>query len=480
MALTGGLYLVGSGFGVRSHSVRVQVPVQRVRCSRRRVVPVGDGREVASVKHNCAPENCRQHPASHAAAVIRGDRVAVMECSGVDCPLRIGIPHDEVGIASDGNRALCAEAGELSRAVAIHPASRSSGIPRSAAPVHTTDSPSCSDATPPHALTKSPSSRCFKAGGAGEWSVATRSIVAGGQRLPQPLAIGPGSDRRSALERGRAVADVFRGKRQVVRTRFHGQRNTSRAGCADGRQRDGGREVDDVDAGAVLAREPHEHLDGGLLARVRATLEPGGVASRIARHSVSRRHRVSQQRRQLRVRQQRKVERGKDRQRRPQIRFADVPELVDARRAQETLEAEHAGRARAAPGRRHCRERRRPRTPRRRGSGRGPRRASPPVPATLVVAGMLLSGMSTSVVTPPAAAARVACSKPSHSARPGSLMWTCVSTSPGRRRARRHPAPARPQAYRRTRRWRRCGLSRMWIVAGRTPVGQDDALDCGR
>ena len=52
-------------------------------------------------------------------------------------------------------------------------------------------------------------------------------------------------------------------------------------------------------------------------------------------------------------------------------------------------------------------------------------------PSSVVVGGMLLSGMSTSVVTPPAAAARVAVAKPSHSVRPGSLMWTCVSTSPG-------------------------------------------------
>ena len=43
-------------------------------------------------------------------------------------------------------------------------------------------------------------------------------------------------------------------------------------------------------------------------------------------------------------------------------------------------------------------------------------------PATVVVGGMLLSGMSTIVVTPPAAAARVAVAKPSHSVRPGSLM----------------------------------------------------------
>lgn len=39
--------------------------------------------------------------------------------------------------------------------------------------------------------------------------------------------------------------------------------------------------------------------------------------------------------------------------------------------------------------------------------------------------------MSTMVVTPPAAAARVAVAKPSHSVRPGSLSWTWVSTRPG-------------------------------------------------
>jgi hypothetical protein len=39
----------------------------------------------------------------------------------------------------------------------------------------------------------------------------------------------------------------------------------------------------------------------------------------------------------------------------------------------------------------------------------------------VVVGGIELSGMSTSEVTPPIAAARVAVAKPSHSVRPGSL-----------------------------------------------------------
>ena len=50
---------------------------------------------------------------------------------------------------------------------------------------------------------------------------------------------------------------------------------------------------------------------------------------------------------------------------------------------------------------------------------------------TVQVGGMLLSGMSMIVVTPPAAAARVAVAKPSHSVRPGSLTCTWVSTRPG-------------------------------------------------
>ena len=63
--------------------------------------------------------------------------------------------------------------------------------------------------------------------------------------------------------------------------------------------------------------------------------------------------------------------------------------------------------------------------------GRPP--AWPAGASTVVVGGMLLSGMSTIVVTPPAAAARVAVAKPSHSVRPGSLTCTWVSTRPGSR-----------------------------------------------
>src|SRR6266403_4952112 len=46
--------------------------------------------------------------------------------------------------------------------------------------------------------------------------------------------------------------------------------------------------------------------------------------------------------------------------------------------------------------------------------------------STVVVGGIELSGMSTTVVMPPDAAARVPVQKPSHSVRPGSLRCTCA------------------------------------------------------
>ena len=50
-----------------------------------------------------------------------------------------------------------------------------------------------------------------------------------------------------------------------------------------------------------------------------------------------------------------------------------------------------------------------------------------------MVTGTEFSGMSQIVVIPPASAAAVADAKPSQSVRPGSLTWTCESTSPGSR-----------------------------------------------
>ena len=200
-------------------------------------------------------------------------------------------------------------------------------------------------------------------------------------------------------------ANVVGGERQVVRTGLDGDRHAgSRAPRASAGERVGRREMDDVDVRA-------------------GTRAPSRMSSAIAACSLSGGRRRSQ------VRYSRGSRRRIDGSRssagnsactssgRPsaastgsalaQICFADVLELVDARGRQEALEAEDA-----APGER--RERRRVARDHAApepdvdmaAPARGARLASKP--ATVVVAGMLLSGMSTSVVTPPAAAARVA------------------------------------------------------------------------
>ena len=98
-------------------------------------------------------------------------------------------------------------------------------------------------------------------------------------------------------------------------------------------------------------------------------------------------------------------------------------------------------------------------------------------PSRVVVGGIELSGMSTSVVTPPIAAARVAVAKPSHSVRPGSLRCTCVSTMPGR-------IASSPQSSR----WASPGTSshvetrtilppRTWMLAGTMPSGVTTRCD---
>ena len=92
------------------------------------------------------------------------------------------------------------------------------------------------------------------------------------ERVPQPLPMIALADGRRALERGCAVGNLFGGKRQVVRARFDGERQTRGAGLANRRQRVGRRQMDDVDARAVVARQPHEQsmaassLAGGRLA----------------------------------------------------------------------------------------------------------------------------------------------------------------------------------------------------------------------
>ena len=212
-------------------------------------------------------------------------------------------------------------------------------MPRAAAPVQTAGSPSCSDAMPPQAARRSPSSRCFERG----W----RRRMIGGDEVdrvarrapPQAIAICPPADRRRALERRRAVGDLLGGERQVVRAGFDGDGDARAPRSGDRVERVGRREVHDVHARAGLACEAHQQLDRRLLACRRTAVEPGRIATRIRRPcwrragSAGNSACASSGRPSL----------ASDRQRLAQIGFGDVLELVDAGRTQKALEAEHAG-----------------------------------------------------------------------------------------------------------------------------------------
>ena len=134
---------------------------------------------------------------------------------------------------------------------------------------------------------------------------------------------------------------------------------------------------------------------------------------------------------ELGVHDQQPVERRDLGRRRPELLELERSELVDAGRTQEALEPEHAGVVELAQVPEIVRDRPAPEPDVDVDLARRRRPASRASAATVVVGGMLFSGMSRIVVTPPAAAARVAVSNPSHSVRPGSLTWTWVSTTPG-------------------------------------------------
>ena len=273
---------------------------------------------------------------------------------------------------------------------------------------------------------KSPCSRCFSAGGHGEWSETTRPIVPSSERLPERVAIRALAHGRRALELGAPIADLLGREREVVGAGLRAQRQPLAARLGHERGGARGREMHDVDRRPQLAAQPEQQRHGLALPRGGTRLEVGRVAAGIARPAAPRRA---------------PARRGP----------------AAACRARPGSAARRAGRLR--PPRETRRSRSGPGTPSRRTR---PRRAASPTSAALpgtsppqnaqstlprppaasrlrssasreVVTGLLLSGMSTSVVTPPAAAACVALSKPSHSVRPGSLTWTWLSTRPGSR-----------------------------------------------
>src|SRR5690606_23953225 len=154
------------------------------------------------------------------------------------------------------------------------------------------------------------------------------------------------------------------GERQVVWTGLDRDGQAPRAGLGERRERLGGREVDDVDSAAgVLAQGAHLFDRGDLPAR-RSRGEIGSVVAGVAPRTPA------------------------------------ATSGASSRRLPGTTPPQKATSTKA------------------RGAASGSLAASA---SLVVVTGVQLSGMSTMVVMPPAAAARVAEAKPSQAVRPGSL-----------------------------------------------------------
>ena len=255
------------------------------------------------------------------------------------------------------------------------------------------------------------------------------SICAVGQSLPQPLAVGGIADRRRALELRRAVGDRLGDDREIVGTGL--DRDVDAVGASGAQLRATPRRSTGVAtwtrgrAGPIRAASARMTLDRPLLGRRRARAQVRRV-----RRSAGRR-RGGDQLGVLGMNDQAARRAGRSRPSPPPGRRRPAAGTRDAGVDQEALEAEHSRPRAALRARRRCPEPRRPRTRRRRAPGADAQSRLIARASTVVVGGMLLSGMSITVVTPPAAAARVPVSKPSHSVRPGSLMCTCVSTRPG-------------------------------------------------
>ncbi len=175
-------------------------------------------------------------------------------------------------------------------------------------------------------------------------------------------------------------------------------------------QRPGVGQVDDVHPGAGVGGRGEQPGDGGLLGGRWAGGEETGVAAAGGVGSGLDGGLV------LAVRDEQAVDGGELGEHRAQAGVVQRRELGDAAVEQEALEPDHAGvehrpQLTGVPGHRAAPERD---VDRHLAGRRGPFRGEP---SRVVVGGIEFSGMSTTVVMPPAAAALVALAKPSHSVR---------------------------------------------------------------
>ena len=241
------------------------------------------------------------------------------------------------------------------------------------------------------------------------------------QTLPEPLSVFALADWRCALEPRVAVGNLLGREDEIVRAGLDEERQPFVARLRDHRQGIGRREMHDVDAAAGLAAKLDQEPDRLVLPLARPRREIAGVAAGFVRTSRAVPAAPSPTNSAwTRSGSPARASSG----------IAALRSLSPAFGNSSMPEWQRNALNPATPGVGEC-----PDLPANAGHD------SPVKPAidaqlaagglslsssasVVVVTGELLSGMSKSEVIPPAAAARVAVSNPSHSVRPGSLMCT--------------------------------------------------------
>ena len=174
----------------RDHGVRLGEPrpVRGQRGLRRQPAPWARSSVIARlssavvlagciVGHGYAAQPGLADHAGQPAAGVRRDRVAVVQLRDVHRELLVGCEPHQVGVGADLDPALVRQPDPVRRRGRPSTAPRRSATwPRARAPVHTAESPSWTEAMPPHAAPKSPPPCCLRSAVHGEWSETTKSM----------------------------------------------------------------------------------------------------------------------------------------------------------------------------------------------------------------------------------------------------------------------------------------------------------------
>ncbi len=167
--------------------------------------------------------------------------------------MRLGVPHDEIGVEPDTQLALPVLQPGVPRSADREPVDEpvdpDAAAPPGLGPEQTEAEAEGADAAPGgHDVAVAVRVRALEGGEAG--AVVADDGVEGAveEGGPEGVAVGVVADGRAALEVGAAGGDVRGGEDEVVEAGLDCEREAGGAGGADEGERGGGGEVDDVQA----------------------------------------------------------------------------------------------------------------------------------------------------------------------------------------------------------------------------------------